>query len=442
MMLIKNFDELLSHSPEKTADARKGALSIIEKVLEEMDACRVTELSMKKEGDVLAIKGKKIDMSRFERIYVVGFGKASTGMAIAVEKILDVDEGAVISTSSTHSDGRKPSKIRVFRGSHPLPSEENIRATDELIKIVRNAGENDIVIVLISGGGSSLLCKPRVSLESMREVTDRLIKSGCSIEELNTVRKHLSYVKGGQLAKMSRAFMLSLIISDVMGNPLQFIASGPTSSDSTTYKDAMAVLKKYGIWGEMGEVDGVISRGMRGEIEETPRKVNALNMIIADNAMACRKAADVARMMGYRSKVVSTSVCGEARYAGRDIARYAKISPREKAVFVFGGETTVKVKGKGKGGRNQELVLGAIREIEGEQIVILSCGTDGIDGNSDAAGAIGDGESMKRASMIGIDAESYLKNNDSYNFFKKLDDLIITGETGTNVMDVQVVVKY
>ena len=143
-MLIKNFDELLSHSPEKTADARKGALSIIEKVLEEMDACRVTELSMKKEGNVLAIKGKKIDMSRFERIYVVGFGKASTGMAIAVEKILDVDEGAVISTSSTHSDGRKPSKIRVFRGSHPLPSEENIRATDELIKIVRNAGENDI----------------------------------------------------------------------------------------------------------------------------------------------------------------------------------------------------------------------------------------------------------------------------------------------------------
>jgi len=172
MMLIKNFDELLSHSPEKTADARKGALSIIEKVLEEMDACRVTELSMKKEGNILSIKGKKIDMSRFERIYVVGFGKASTGMAIAVEKILDVDEGAVISTSSTHSDGRKPSKIRVFRGSHPLPSEENIRATDELIKIVRNAGENDIVIVLISGGGSSLLCKPRVSLESMREVTD------------------------------------------------------------------------------------------------------------------------------------------------------------------------------------------------------------------------------------------------------------------------------
>jgi len=443
MMLIKNFDDLLSHSSADLLNARRDALSILEEVLNEMDAYRITKFSVKKDEGMLSVRGKKIDLSCFKNIYVVGFGKASVGMALAIEEILPVKEGAVISTSHTHPDGRKPSIIKVFKGSHPLPSEDNIKATEELLRIVNKAGKNDFLIVLISGGGSSLLCKPRVSLTSMREITEKLIKAGCTIEELNTVRKHLSYVKGGQLAKMSRAEVLSLIISDVMGNPVEFIASGPTAKDSTTYMDAKNVLARYGLWGEIEEVDEVISMGIKGKIEETPEEVsNATNIIIADNVMACEKARNAARRIGWYSEVVSTSISGEARNAGRDIARYAKISPRMKAAFIFGGETTVNVKGEGMGGRNQELVMGAIREIEDERIVIVSCGTDGIDGNSDAAGAIGDGTSMKRAKKIGIDTDEYLKNNDSYHFFEKLRDLIITGETGTNVMDIQVVIKY
>ena len=442
-MLIKNFDDLLSHSSAELLNARRDALSILEEALKEMDAYKITKFSMKKDGTRLLIKGKEIDISAFEEIYVVGFGKASIGMALAIEEILPVKEGAVISTSCSHPDGRKPSTIKVFKGSHPLPSEDNIKATEELLRIVNKAGKNDLLIVLISGGGSSLLCKPRISLESMREVTDRLIKAGCTIDELNTVRKHLSYVKGGQLAKMSRAEILSLIISDVMGNPVEFIASGPTAPDSTTYMDAKNVLMKYGLWGKIEEVDEIINKGVKGKIEETPEEINnSTNIIIADNVMACEKAKEIAHRKGYYSEVVSTSICGEAREIGRDIASYAKLSPRMKAAFIFGGETTVNVKGKGKGGRNQELVLGAIREIEGERIVIVSCGTDGIDGNSDAAGAIGDGTSMERTKKMGMDADEYLMNNDSYNFFKKLGDLIITGETGTNVMDIQVVVKY
>jgi len=443
MMLIKNFDDLLSHSPPEVIDARRDALSILQEVLEEMDAYKITKFSVKKDGNMLSVRGKKIDLSRFKNVYVVGFGKAGVGMALAIEEILHVKEGAVISTSHTHQDGRKPSVIKVFKGSHPLPSEDNIKATEELLRIVNKAGRNDLLIVLISGGGSSLLCKPCISLKSMKEVTDRLIKAGCTIEELNTVRKHLSYVKGGQLARMSRAEVLSLIISDVMGNPVGFIASGPTAPDSTTYMDAKNVLMKYGLWEKMEEVNEAISRGIKGEIEETPEKIdNAMNMIIADNTMACERAREAARRRRYYSEVVSTSISGEAKNAGRDIASYAKISPRMKAAFIFGGETTVNVKGKGIGGRNQELVMGAIRKIEDERIVIVSCGTDGIDGNSDAAGAIGDGTSMKRAKRIGIDADEYLRNNDSYHFFKKLGDLIMTGDTGTNVMDIQVVVKY
>ncbi len=438
--MLKNLDSLLSHSSGELLNARKDALEIIVGAINGSDAYKVTSSAVKRNGNLISINGRDFDISLFDSIYVVGFGKASIGMAKAIEKILPVKKGAII-TSESIKAGLKSTEV--FFGSHPLPSEANMKATDRLLEVLRGAGEHDLVVVLISGGGSSMLCKPRVSIESMREVTSRLMKAGCTINELNTVRKHLSYVKGGQLARMSRAFMLSLIISDVMGNPVEFIASGPTSPDSTTYEDAMGVLKKYGIWGSIGEVDEVILSGIKGKVEETPKKLgNAVNIIVADNVTACREAAKAAFRLGYRPKIVSTSISGEARDAGRDIAEYAKIFPEARAALIFGGETTVSVKGGGKGGRNQEVVMGAIKEIEGERIVIASCGTDGIDGNSDAAGAVGDGTSMERAKKLGMNADEYLRNNDSYHFFKKLDDLIITGQTGTNVMDVQVVIKY
>jgi len=443
---VKNLDSLLSSFSGELRSARRDALGILAEAVEGSDAYSVTSSAVSVDDGILSVRDKKFRLRDFGSIYAVGFGKASIGMARAIEEILPVKKGVVIAPgggAEADDTSPEPKTIKVFRGSHPLPSESNIRATDELLKVVEGAGDNDIVIVLISGGGSSLLCKPRISLKDMTEVTDRLMRAGCTIEELNTVRKHLSHVKGGRLAMGSRAFMLSLIISDVMENPVEFIASGPTSPDTTTYGDAARVLEKYGMRDSIGEVKDVIERGIRGEIEETPRELdNVANIIIADNETACRAAEEAASGKGYYSKIVSTSVSGEARDAGRDIARYAKIFPRDKAVLIFGGETTVTVTGGGRGGRNQELVLGAIEEIEDERIIIVSCGTDGIDGNSDAAGAVGDGTSMKRAEKAGIDAGEYLKNNDSYNFFKKLGDLIITGRTGTNVMDIQIAVRY
>ncbi len=452
-MLIKNFDELLSHSPEELLNARRDALEILMETMEKIDAYRVTKSSLSMKDVILSVAGEEIDLSRFENIYVVGFGKASIGMAKAVGEFLPVKEGIVISSgggggaevaAEEKAGGEEyPESIGVLYGSHPLPTEENVRATEEILKIVEKARENDIIIILISGGGSSLLCMPRVSMESIREVTERLLRAGCTIKELNTVRKHVSYIKGGQFARMSRAVMVSLIISDVMDNPVEFIASGPTSPDSTTYEDARDILLKYDLWGCIGEVEDVIKEGIEGKIEDTPEELdNVRNIIIAGNVTACDEAGKAASRKGYYSKVVGASVSGEARDAGADIARYAKILPRGKAALIFGGETTVTVEGNGMGGRNQEIVLGAIKEIENERIVILSCGTDGIDGNSDAAGAVGDGMSLRRARELGMDADDYLRNNDSYQFFKKLGDLIITGQTGTNVMDIQIVIKY
>ena len=445
-MPIKNIDALLSSFSGELHDARRDALEILAEAVEGSDAYRVTLSAVHVDDGILHAGDKKFELDDFGNIYVIGFGKAGTGMARAVGEILPVKRGAVIAPGGGAEAGRGDmvsGTIKVFYGSHPLPSEENLAATDRLLDIVKGARKNDLVIVLISGGGSALLCKPRISLEGMTEITDRLMRAGCTIEELNTVRKHLSYVKGGRLALESRAHMLSLIISDVMGNPVEFIASGPTSPDTTTYRDAARVLEKYGLRGAVREVDDAIDAGIEGRTDETPEHLdNVTNVIIADNGTACRAAAEAASGRGYHQKIVSTSVSGEARDAGRDIARYSKLFPRDRAVLIFGGETTVTVTGGGEGGRNQELVLGAIREIEDERIVIVSCGTDGIDGNSDAAGAVGDGTSIRRAEAAGMDAESYLENNDSYHFFKKLNDLIITGRTGTNVMDIQIIIKY
>lgn len=437
-MLIKNSDEILSHALAGSLNARRDALKIFEETMKAIDAYTVTKSSLAKDDNILSVKGERINLSHFRDIYVIGFGKASTGMARAVEEILPIKKGIVISNKE-----ESLSTIKILSGSHPLPTEKNIEATEEMLKIVEGAGKHDLIIVLISGGGSSFLCKPKVSLKSLREVTDRLLKAGCTINELNTVRKHISYVKGGQLVRMSKATMLSLIISDVMGSPIEFIASGPTAPDSTTYMDAKNILEKYGMWDSIEEVKSVINSGIEGKIDDTPKKVdNARNIIIASNETACDGAREVASRKGYHSKVVSTSLSGEARYAGIDIAKYAKLFPRRRTALIFGGETTVTVSGKGVGGRNQELVLGAIKEIENECIVILSCGTDGIDGNSDAAGAIGDGLSLERGGKLGMNVDDYLRNNDSYHFFKNLGDLIMTGPTGTNVMDIQIVIKY
>ncbi len=429
--MIKNLQELIKG---EYAHEREVALRIIEHVLEKMDGYNLVKEAIKMKNDVIMIDNIKIDLNSYKKIYLIGFGKASARMAKAMEEFIYFDDGIVISSMK-----EELKSVKCVVGSHPLPSKENMEASKKIMQLVRHAGKNDLIFVMISGGGSAMLCLPRISMEAMQEVTNQLMKAGCSIEELNIVRKHLSHVKGGQLAMAAEARMVALIISDIIGNPIDAIASGPTAGDESTFDDAYKILKKYGI--ENGEAIEVIKKGMRGEIPETPFKTNAENIIIGDIKKACNIAANEAKNHGYNVKILKCDLKGETKEIGIALARYAKFSPRYHTIFIAGGETTVKVKGNGIGGRNQEMVLASLPELENMPIVFASIGTDGIDGNSRAAGAIADGESMKRAMALHLNVDEFLQNNDSNTFFEKLHDAIITGYTGTNVMDLQIIVK-
>ena len=304
--------------------------------------------------------------------------------------------------------------------------------------------------MLISGGGSALLSYPRISLKDMKNTTDLLLKSGADINQINTVRKHLSFVKGGQLIKNVKCKVICFIISDIAGDPLEFISSGPTYPDSTTFDDAEKILREYGLFNKIPiSVKNIINDGLNGNIPETLKKNNPIfqkvtNVIIANNALACKEAEKKAKQLGYQTMILTTSLEGEAKDVGlyltdkvNDFQSFDK-----KIVFISGGETTVTVKGNGIGGRNQEMVLSCVRNIAGKNIVFSSFSTDGIDGNNDAAGAIADTFTFDRAIKIKADPIKFLNDNNSYNFFKNLKDLLYTGPTGTNVMDLQLIVRY
>jgi glycerate 2-kinase len=313
--------------------------------------------------------------------------------------------------------------------------------------------ENDLVICLISGGGSSLLELPveGMTLDELRTMTDALLRCGATINEMNAVRKHLSQVKGGRLARLAQpAQVLSLILSDVLGSPLDVIASGPTAPDSSTFAGALGVLERFKLREQVSpRILTHLESGARGRISDTPKAQDPLfarvmNVIVADNSTACESAANDARTRGYRTRLLSTQVQGEARVVGAELAKEARGTlvrgEALPACFIVGGETTVTVPGKGKGGRSQELALAAAREVAGlNSVVILAAGTDGTDGPTDAAGALADGTTLARAREHGLDADEFLANNDSYNLFRALDDLIITGPTNTNVNDLVVV---
>jgi glycerate-2-kinase len=339
---------------------------------------------------------------------------------------------------------------------HPIPDEGSINGAKEMLRILSKADERDLVIVLISGGGSALMEYPMegITLEDLREMNRLLVLSGADIREINTVRKHVSRVKGGRLAEAAYpARVVSLIISDVIGDPLDTIASGPTAPDETTFQDAWEVLRNYSLVEKMPQsVIKVIKDGMEGRIPETPKPgdpifENVTNMIVANNLKAVQTAEGVLRSLGYNTLVLGSRVQGEARHIGKMLAGLASSIKNEgiplspPAALLMGGETTVTVTGDGVGGRNQELVLGAVRQIAGlDGVVVASIGTDGIDGSSEAAGAICDGHTLERALREGLKPEEYLKNNDSYSFFSWLGDAIITGPTLTNVMDLMGVV--
>jgi glycerate 2-kinase len=399
-----------------------------------------------------------------EKLLLVGFGKAASQMARAVEDFAgDLIKKGILITKYGHSISQesritgKESKIKIYEAGHPLPDGNGLAATKEIIDLVKGLDENSLLLCLISGGGSALFVSPYndVSLDDKKKTTELLLKAGADIKELNTVRKHISAVKGGRLAELAYpARIISLILSDVIGDKLDVIASGPTSPDETTFGDTLEVIERYNLSSRLPQkVLEVLHNGASGSIRETPKEGNCIfdrveNIIIGSNRKALKAAKTQAEFFGLKTEILSSEISGEARDVGKSIAREAMKAKntsrknRDNAIcFISGGETTVTVRGTGLGGRNMELALSFAIGIEGtEGITMLSAGTDGTDGPTDAAGAIVNSETMKTARANGLDPVEYLENNDSYNFFKQIDGLLITGPTGTNVMDIQILI--
>jgi len=433
---------------------RKNAETIFLEGVEAVNPIHAVKKHVVLQDDRLTVGDQVYNLAEYDGIYVIGTGKASAAMAQAVEELLGERlKGGVVNVKYGHSFPLN--KIKVNEAGHPVPDEAGFHGTEEIIQLLKKTGKNDLVLFLISGGGSALLPYPAegVTLEEKQQVTKCLLEVGACIHEINAVRKHLSRVKGGRLAKLAKpSTLISLVLSDVIGDDLDTIASGPTVPDSSTFDDCLKIIEKY----QMGEkipvsVVELLEKGARGEAEETPKADDPAfqrtqNLVIASNILAVQAAKRKAEELGYSSLILSTFVEGETKEVARVHAAVAKEILQtgnpvlRPACVISGGETTVTIRGKGLGGRNQEFVLAAAIDIDGlENVVILSGGTDGTDGPTDAAGAIADGMTKNRALEKGMNAEQYLRENNSYNFFESLGDLLITGPTHTNVMDLRLV---
>ncbi len=387
------------------------------------------------------------------RIIVVGAGKASAPMAAAVAEIFGdkIAAGLVIVKYGYTTASPVPSAIRIVEAGHPVPDEAGWLAAQEIAHLLRDATEDDTVLCLISGGGSALLTLPAESLTlgDLQATTGALLAAGVTINGVNTIRKHLSAVKGGQLARLaSPATVYALILSDVVGDPLEVIASGPTVPDPTTFADAWGIIEQFQLQNALpATVIKRLQAGRAGAVPDTSKPGDPLfervyNIVIGNNRLAAEAAVRKAHGAGFTAQLLTTFIEGEAREVGRVIAALAKGLARDEsplarpACLVLGGETTVTLRGKGQGGRNQEMALAAALALTGWPNLLITClGTDGSDGPTDAAGAFADGQTVARAQAIGLAPVEYLSRNDAYNFFAALGDLIITGPTNTNVND-------
>jgi len=433
---------------------RTSAKKIFRFSLKAVDPFYAIKKQVKLVEDTLWVAGRLHHLKDIRRILVIGAGKASAPMAQAIEKILGsrIHKGIVV---TKHGYVAPLKKIQLVEGGHPLPDKGGIEGTKRILRLISNLDQNDLIICLISGGGSALLVSPSpgISLKDIKELTDQLLRCGANIKEINTIRKHISQVKGGRLAQLAYpAYVMTLILSDVIGSKIDSIASGPTAPDTTTFSDCLKIIQKYRLKDEIPpSIHDRLKKGAQGKIKETPKPGDPIfkkvrNFIIGSNSSALKAAKQKAEELGLNAMILPRPVYGDTRRAALRHANLAKMI-RETgdpvfppACLISGGETTVKVSGKGLGGRNQEFVLVGATKIAGlENIVMLSAGTDGTDGPTDAAGAICDGKTIKRAPQKGLDPKQYLDNNDSYHFFQKLGDLLKTGPTNTNVMDIHLV---
>jgi hydroxypyruvate reductase len=439
-------------------EMKKMAKVIFSKALSAVDPSRILKDGIRIEKDYLRIRIEEeseriFDFNAFNRIFLVGTGKASNSMAQAIEEIFgDRITRGLITTKYGHRLPLK--KTEIIESGHPIPDQNSYDGARKIESLLKESGLNDLVIFLLSGGGSALLTLPadEIDLKEKQEMTQLLLDCGAEINEINTIRKHISQIKGGWLAKWAYpSTVIGFILSDVVGDQLDVIGSGPTIPDSSTFEEAWQILEKYDLLNEISSsIQKHLRLGKGGKVEETPKPGDVVfkkvyNVLIGSNILALRAAEKEASSLGFNTFILSSSIVGETREAARFHTAIAKEvissgNPIQKpACILSGGETTVTKEGNGLGGRNQEFALAGALEISGiERVVLLSGGTDGTDGPTDAAGAVADHTTVRKAESMGLDPKAYLKNNDAYPFFRSLGDLLITGPTHTNVMDVRI----
>lgn len=436
--------------------ARENALKIYREAVDAANPKKCVLDHMSRKGDVLTVDGRKYNLKDFGAVYAVAFGKAATSMADAVEEVLGerLTGGIVVSNSQPQNPYKR---LGFYLSSHPVPDDRSLTAAKEVVSILEKAGEKDLVIFLISGGGSALLAlpSPGISLDDKRKATETLLRSGVDKYGLNAVRKHISQIKGGGLLKKALpARVITLILSNVVSDKLDAIASGPTVPDPTTFEDAWRVIEALDLEHKLPpQVVVHLEEGRSGNSPETLKESeydpkNVQTLIVGNNFKSLIAAEKKAEELGYNTLMLSSQISGEAREVAKvvsaiafDVERF-DMPVKKPSCIIFGGETTVTIQstlGTGKGGRSTETALSFCMEIIGHDIVGLFCDTDGIDGPIDAAGAVCDGQSRLQARTINVSAREHLAQNNSYDFFDKLGDLIITGPTGTNVMDIGIV---
>ena len=434
-------------------DPRELARAIFEEAVKAGDVGTLLPDLLHLDDDRLAVQGCRFDLSRNHRILVIGGGKASGAMAESIEAILGdrITDGVVVVKAGDPSRTRR---VRLVQAGHPIPDYAGLEGAREVLRLARSASAEDLVICLLSGGGSALLPAPvpTITFAEKREVTHLLLEAGATIREVNVVRKHLSILKGGHLARaVAPATLLVLILSDVIGDSLDVIASGPTVPDPSTYADAIGILRLYGLEVRTPPlVLAHLSRGAGGMVPETPKPSDPLfrhvtNCVIGTNRLLIDGAMEAARGHGMTPILHTDRLQGHARDAAKQLVAVAREMRNRRAddlpiCLIAGGETTVTVQGQGKGGRCQEFCLAVAIEIEGEpEMTVLAGGSDGTDGPTDAAGALADGSTVARATRTGLDPRLFLERNDSYTFFSRLGDLIVTGPTRTNLMDLYLI---
>lgn len=432
-------------------ELKKAADQIIKAALNAVDPYQLIREQVIRKGDTLVVSEKEhIELSQFDRIFLCGAGKGAAPITRAMEELLsDRLDGGDIIVKYDHL--AELQKINLHEAAHPVPDENGLRSTEILLTNLDNLTERDCVFVLLTGGGSALLesLPDEIKLDDLQKLSSVLLQCSATIHEINCIRKHISLIKGGQLAKkIYPARCVTLALSDVIGDDLSVIASGPTSPDPTTFDDALVILEKYEVTDKIPAVIlNHLKRGSEGKIPDTPKREDQVfkkvtNIVIGNNRLALNKAKETAESLGFKTIILTSMLEGEAREIARVVAsiisevQVTGTPIKKPACILLGGEPTVKIQGTGKGGRNQELALAVALSNINEPYVCVSVGSDGTDGPTDAAGAIVDHTTLNRAESAGLNAQEYLKNNDSYNFFAPLGDLIITGPTGTNVMDV------